>query len=146
MMNISDFMSGDHKRCDELYSEAEAGAAGGDWEMAREQLAAFVETMEHHFAMEEQVLFPDFEAASGHSGGPTQVMRYEHEQMRALFSAMHDATIAQDTEQFLGEAETLLILMQQHNRKEEQILYPMSDRLLAAAQPPVVERLQSLSA
>jgi hemerythrin-like domain-containing protein len=46
-----------------------------------------------------------------------------------------------DQEQYLGLAETLLILMQQHNAKEEQILYPMSDNLLSHQLPSLLEQL-----
>jgi iron-sulfur cluster repair protein YtfE (RIC family) len=44
---------------------------------------------------------------------------------------MDEAITARDADSFLGLAETLMILTQQHNMKEEQILYPMSDRVLA---------------
>jgi len=65
----------------------------------------------------------------GSTGGPTQVMRMEHEQMRELIASLSDVVEQQDQGEFLGEAETLLVLMQQHNMKEEQILYPMIDRV-----------------
>ncbi|TRZ68118.1 MAG: hemerythrin domain-containing protein, partial [Rhodocyclaceae bacterium] len=38
-------------------------------------------------------------------------------------------------------AETLLILMQQHNMKEENILYPMCDQALAAQVEQLSERI-----
>jgi hemerythrin-like domain-containing protein len=44
---------------------------------------------------------------------------------------MHAALAQRDGDEFAGEAETLLILMQQHNMKEENILYPMCDAHLA---------------
>ena len=57
--------------------------------------------------------------------GPTQVMRGEHQQMRALIDDINKALKAEDKDQFLGLSETLMILMQQHNMKEEMMLYPM---------------------
>ena len=53
--------------------------------------------------------------------------------MREIFVAMNDVLASGDLEEFLGQAETLLILMQQHNIKEEQMLYPMCDRALGSA-------------
>ena len=51
--------------------------------------------------------------------------------MRSIVSEMNDAFSARDADTFLGLAETLMILTQQHNMKEEQILYPMSDQVLS---------------
>ena len=59
-------------------------------------------------------------------------MRFEHEQMRPLLAQLGDACAARDGEAYAGAAETLLILMQQHNMKEENILYPMCDQALGA--------------
>lgn len=77
-------------------------------------------------------MFPAFEAATGMTQGPTQVMRMEHRQMRGLMAQMQQAWAERDGEAFAGAAETLLILMQQHNMKEENILYPMCDQHVMA--------------
>ncbi len=75
--------------------------------------------------------------------GPTQVMRSEHEQMRELFQAMADAVTARDRDNYLGESETLLMMMQQHNLKEEQILYPMADQALAGELDELFRRMDA---
>lgn len=139
MPTISEFMSTDHQRCDALFAEAEAEPV-----TAMQAFAAFTEAMQHHLAMEEQVLFPAFEQATGNSMGPTRIMRMEHEQMRELFGQMIDALVARDVNTFAGLAETLLILMQQHNLKEEQILYPMSDRALGDTSQ-LIARMQAVA-
>lgn len=144
MNTISHYMSGDHKQCDELFVVAERGVADGRWADADAAYALFQQAMEQHFAMEEEVLFPAFETAAGSSMGPTQVMRVEHRQMRELLQQMQQAAAARQVDEFLGASETLLILMQQHNMKEEQILYPMSERTLAAGGDAVLERMQAL--
>lgn len=51
-------------------------------------------------------------------------MRGEHDQMRELLVAAKFALDARDEDDYSGTAETLLIMMQQHNMKEENILYP----------------------
>ena len=88
MTSILSYLGADHRRCDELLVGAEQAAADGDWSVAQDTLRAFVHAMEHHFAMEEEVLFPDFETRTGGVHGPTQVMRMEHGQMRDLFAAL----------------------------------------------------------
>jgi len=74
--------------------------------------------------------------------GPTQVMRHEHAQARDLIEKLERAIENKDKETFLSAGESLMILIQQHNMKEEQILYPMSDQHLSSEE--VVEKLSSL--
>ncbi len=121
-----------HRHCDDLFVAAEESAQSGDWAAAAPAFERFHDQMMAHFAAEEELLFPAFEAATGMSAGPTKMMRYEHEQMRTLLSQLAAACAAHDSESYAGVAETLLMLMQQHNMKEENILYPMCDQALGA--------------
>ena len=141
MQTFSDYLGDDHHRCDKLFARAEEAVGKGANDAASAH-AAFVAAMEQHFGMEENELFPAFESASGSSQGPTSVMRHEHQQMRQLFAEMGEALAEGRADDYLGAAETLLILMQQHNAKEEQILYPMSDRLLAGEREALLGRMQ----
>ncbi len=120
-----------HQHCDELFADTEAAAAGKDWVQCQILLTRLHAALETHFRAEEELLFPAFEAATGMVGGPTQMMRREHAQMRELQEQMQAALTARTGEAFAGAAETLLVFMQQHNMKEENILYPMCDRSLA---------------
>ncbi len=145
MESIQEHLKTDHRRCDGFFVEAEQLAADGNWQAAEEAFKTFHQAMEHHYSMEENVLFPDFEEASGSTAGPSQVMRMEHEQMRELLTDMAQAASGKDGDAFLGAAETLLILMQQHNAKEEQILYPMCDNLLGPKRDEVLTRMEAVS-
>ena len=132
MTSISAYMTQDHRHCDDSYAAAEEKVAAGRWDEAAQSWEIFRNALETHLNREESFLFPAFEAQTGNTQGPTAVMRMEHEQMRSLVSAMDEAIVATDADSFLGLAETLMILVQQHNMKEEQILYPMSDQVLSA--------------
>jgi len=144
VVSISDHMTSEHKRCDDLYLAAEKAVTENDWIAARLAYQDFRLSIDQHFLMEEKILFPDFERAQGSEMGPTQVMRYEHEQMRSLMDSTQMALDAENTDEFLGEAETLLMFMQQHNAKEEMMLYPMADQVLAPENEQVVARMQAL--
>lgn len=127
---ITEFLRADHRACDEHVANAENAASRGRWDEARAAVARAIEALERHLRMEEEVLFPEFERATGAAGGPTQVMRDEHEQMRALFPRLREAVQAGDSTALLAATEGLLVLIQQHNMKEEQILYPMAEETL----------------
>jgi hemerythrin-like domain-containing protein len=129
-MSITSLMHQHHVHCDDLFAAAEDICRSADWARAETALDSFINQTDGHFAAEEEVLFPAFEQATGMVSGPTAMMRMEHQQMRALFTQMRASVGTHDTEGFAGAAETLLVLMQQHNMKEENILYPMCERAL----------------
>ncbi|CAM5297151.1 hemerythrin domain-containing protein [Thauera sp.] len=141
MTSIAELMTHDHRSCDHEFAAAETLAARKDWPAATKALNRFISSLETHFQAEEQELFPRFEAATGMTQGPTQVMRGEHVEMRATLERLASALENQDADEFAGEAETLLIMMQQHNMKEENILYPMCDTRLGAQSEAVVGNL-----
>lgn len=126
METIPSYLTARHRHCDESFIAAESAVASSDWAKAGGQWQIFTTDLEHHFQQEEQILFPEFENATGMTMGPTQVMCAEHSQMRELLAEMDLALTMQNKDQFLGLSETLMILMQQHNMKEEQMLYPMT--------------------
>lgn len=139
MSIISSYMTNGHRQCDDRFIQAEQAIANQDWPSANTLLTDFIDELEHHLQQEEQVLFPRFEQATGMTQGPTQVMRAEHTQMRSLCKNLLTAVNNQAKADALGGCETLMLLMQQHNMKEEQILYPMSDRMLANAAEVLIE-------
>lgn len=133
MSSISSYMTQGHRACDEQFIQAEQAVANQNWDAALTLMSQFIDALEQHLQQEELVLFPRFEQATGMTQGPTQVMRAEHIQMRALGQNLLAAIQQKAQAEALGGCETLMVLMQQHNMKEEQILYPMSDRMLANA-------------
>jgi iron-sulfur cluster repair protein YtfE (RIC family) len=143
MTRISDILPGHHQQCDALFVAAEESAHNGDWPAAAAAFESFYQQMQAHFEAEEDILFPAFEAATGMSAGPTRVMTMEHQQMKALLEQLRAACGARDGEGFAGIAETLLVLMQQHNMKEENILYPMCDQALSAEAEGLGSRIKA---
>ncbi len=145
MASIVEFLGGDHRSCDDLFASAEESAGQKNWGEAQTFFSQFHAAMLHHLAMEENVLFPAFEDRTGSTGGPTQVMRMEHEQMRGLMQDMAHAVAKTDYEGYLGLSETLNMLMQQHNMKEENILYPMTDKVLAVERDSLIHTMQAVT-
>jgi hemerythrin-like domain-containing protein len=125
MSTIPDYMTEKHRHCDEIFTQAESAVAKKNWSEANKQWATFNDELELHLQAEENILFPQFEQATGMTAGPTQVMRGEHQQMRVLVNDLNEALNVENKDKFLGLSETLMVLMQQHNMKEEMMLYPM---------------------
>lgn len=144
METISSVFSSEHGHCDELFSKTEAYVHAHDWDKAQASFDDYVQAMGRHFSKEEDVLFPAFEQRTGASSGPTRVMRLEHQDMRQLLKEMEEDLQAKNAEHFLGLSETLLIMMQQHNYKEENVLYPMADKVLAGDQADILARTRAV--
>lgn len=141
MITINQFMADDHRRCDDLFIGAENAADQGDWASCARRFGEFADGMERHFRMEENVLFPVFEQHTGMTMGPTEVMRNEHAQMRDVLKQLEQAVEQKNQDAYLSYSETLLILMQQHNLKEESVLYPMIDQSLNGNSQQIIGRM-----
>jgi iron-sulfur cluster repair protein YtfE (RIC family) len=141
---ISSFLTADHRACDEEFAQMENAVASNNWDLAQEKFNKFTTDLEHHFNMEEQIMFPTFEERTGMIGGPTSMMRMEHEQMRSVVDQMKGDLGSKNKDHFFGLSESLMMLMQQHNMKEEQMLYAMADAHIGEDAALVVTEMQGL--
>jgi len=143
MSSIRQLMTDDHRHCDDGFAALEQAVGRKDLAAARQAFGVFEACMLAHFAAEEETLFPAFEAHTGMTEGPTRVMRMEHQQIRGLMREAGESLQQGDIDAYLGLADTIVIMMQQHNMKEENILYPMCDQHLADAADELLGQLQS---
>lgn len=141
---LRELMGFDHQRCDHLYAECENAARAGDRARAEEFHNRFELGMLHHFRMEEEGFFPTFEQRTGMRQGPTMVMRMEHEQMRGLMRKMRQAMEAGDLDGLARAGGTMLMVMQQHNVKEEQMLYMMGEMHLGPVVDGMLREMQRM--
>ncbi len=135
-------MTDDHRKCDENFGEIEILIEKNQFDLAKKDFEDWKSGMEIHLSKEEQFLFPEAEIKIGGQIGPIMVMKMEHAQMRDVFTKMEMAIDQKNANAFLGLAESCMILIQQHNMKEEQILYPLLDRALADHVNEIIEKLQ----
>jgi len=144
-MGIAQYLTPEHRECDNIFARAESAVASGDFELGKEEFLKFADETLLHFKKEEDELFPAFEAATGSAQGPTMVMIHEHEQVRGLMGKMAQAIENQDKDAYLSLAESMMILLQQHNMKEEQMLYGMSDAIFdASKQDELVNKMDEV--
>lgn len=100
-----------------------------------EFLSVFVDKCHH--GKEESLLFPAMEAAGApREGGPIGVLLLEHrrgrehvQQMRDLFPGVESGD-PDKMSGFAREARRYVMLLRQHIRKEDEVLFPMSEELL----------------
>ena len=96
MGTIQYFLDNDHRACDELFASAEDSVGHKNRPSAHTLFDQFQFALSHHLEREENVLFSAFESRTGMTGGPTKVMRMEHEQIRGLIQHMAHAVANTD--------------------------------------------------
>ena len=142
--NLASFFQHDHRDVDADWARVEEAVESGDLERVKTAWKAFDGHHRRHMSMEDDVMFPALEAATGMTEGPTAVMRAEHDQMRGLMDQMEAVLAGGDPQELLDLGDTLLMLIQQHNQKEEGILYPMASRVLEGEWDSLRTRLEEL--
>lgn len=144
---VTEYLEADHRRLDAILPDVERLAAAGEYPDAARRFAEFESGLGRHIDVEEQILFPTFESATGMAGGPTQVMRMEHVQIRDWMRAASDSLARGDGGRLAEAVGGLTQVLSAHNMKEEHMLYPMTERAVQgeAQRRQLVERLRSFT-
>lgn len=131
--SVTEFLQMDHRRLDSIMDACRGHVASGEMKQAASVYARFVEELRRHIRIEEEILFPIFEEATGlDHNGPTHVMRAEHAEIRRLMDLMPGAfeNGRNGAREFEPLRAAFMSLLHEHHGKEERILYPMTDRLV----------------
>ena len=143
---VNEYMAWDHDRLDAVLVETRSALDTGAVEEAKRLFGEFRTGLLRHIRMEEEVLFPAFEQATGMvEGGPTAVMRMEHREIQGILESMKACLEGTDVtpEGFEALQRSLLAVLSDHNAKEEHIVYPMTDHHHPAqARDAIVREMQ----
>jgi uncharacterized protein (DUF2249 family) len=127
---VGEALAFDHDRLDALDQQAFLRLAAGDAVGALATWCEFTVGLFRHIRFEEELVFPTFEERLGlpSFAGPGALMRAEHREIEALVDAIREG-LAKGRPVLPLRAELHRVLGD-HNRKEEQVVYPATDRAL----------------
>ena len=129
MTTILEFMSIDHDRLDSKIRTYSAEKLV-DIERAESIFLSFKSELERHIVWEEDILFPVFERKTGiKDAGPTSVMRIEHIEIKKYLQEIKRKLHVKKIQDPCKEEVALFKVLESHNQKEENILYPGIDNL-----------------
>jgi len=129
MTTILKFMSVDHDRLDNKIKKYSTEKLV-DIERAESIFLSFKSELERHIIWEEDILFPVFERKTGiKDGGPTSVMRIEHIEIKKYLQEIKRKLHVKKIQDPCKEEVALFKVLESHNQKEENILYPGIDKL-----------------
>jgi regulator of cell morphogenesis and NO signaling len=143
---VNEALAWDHDRLDALEKGAFEARANGDFDEAGAIYAMFACGLRRHIRFEEEILFPAFETRAGFSAetGPTAVMRDEHQEILRCIGRI-EAGIKDQGANVDTPRHTLHTVLGNHNLKEENIVYPLTDQALTADErDALVARIQAL--
>jgi iron-sulfur cluster repair protein YtfE (RIC family) len=131
---VTNYLSWDHDRLETILETTRRAVEARRLPDARAIYRGFDEGLARHIRIEEELLFPVFEAKSGIADGPTAVMRSEHKAIQLALTMMREGLDALDPVRFDAGLKYLQSVLPGHNAKEEHVLYPTTDRLLTEAE------------
>jgi iron-sulfur cluster repair protein YtfE (RIC family) len=141
--SVTAYLGWDHHRLDEALRSVSSAVERGRFADAAARYQELELGLLRHMRIEEELLFPVFEARSGMVNGPTDVMRDEHRQVRTALGLMRRGLLRTDAGAYGEGLRFFDSVLPDHNAKEEHILYPTLDRLLRPAErAALVARLQ----
>ena len=141
MKTICEYLAQEHLRCDRLFAKVESCIAQRDWRNADQHFRLFEDAMGRHIVMEESILFPAFINAVSGASAPIAMLRTEHQRLKAIFERFEDSLQRQDLRDFALHADSYVLLVRQHSMKEEEMLYPLLDRILADSRERIVDAM-----
>ena len=132
---ISGFFEKDHDEIDQILATVDCARPGE----ALPRFEEFDRRLERHIVWEESLLFPSAVDAAPHlEQGPVGMMKMEHVRIRASKAEAVRCLRGGDAAGARRAIEEMLEALGPHNMKEERILYPLCDQLLAG---PAAEAL-----
>jgi len=138
-----------HKGLQELFLQHQEALLDCDLVCATERLEEFERRLLRHIWEEETLLLPVYERAGAIPGGPPVLFTGEHKRMRELLEGFEQAlaSLAKRPDnrkrgilRLLDRQATFKNLMEHHDQRETNILYPALDRVT-----PETERREILS-
>jgi regulator of cell morphogenesis and NO signaling len=142
--SIVDYFEKDHDRLDQLFRDY-LQSKNSHFANARENFISFKHGLERHIAWEEKILFPIFQRKTGIVGGPVAVMEEEHRQILEILQRINLHVQNNDSSSNSLEHD-LIMIIGRHNVKEENVLYPVLDHLIAEDEKAdIVEQMKNFS-
>ncbi|MFA9559634.1 hemerythrin domain-containing protein [Evansella sp. AB-rgal1] len=131
-----------------MVQQLETNKENTDWSEAiaslNDKLEIFVAELEPHSDREEDILFEMMVKYIGREGGPIQVMEYEHntakQNIKLFFEKVTDITVnhnqvsQEKAFELFNHIKIIYTTLTDHFMKEEQILFPMAEKMLSDAE------------
>lgn len=137
--SLAEAFTKEHHDIDAAIENYMASTHEGPEQRAKMLLEA-VSALRRHIYLEEEVVFPDLPRATLMM--PLMVMHREHGELWRRMDALEESLQSGSAdEQLMADCQELLSLLDNHNSKEEPIIYPQMDTALSVQEQQKVAHL-----
>jgi hemerythrin-like domain-containing protein len=131
----------EHSLYEDLLSRCRDAADAEDWATVDSVVHELVTHLKRHMALEEEVLFPAYEATLHAPQGPTMALRDEHSSIVRLIVDTAHVIRSRDSDHVRECLLDLENLMIKHHEKEEDIFLPMASQILSTSRDELLRKL-----
>ncbi|HHJ17453.1 MAG TPA: hemerythrin domain-containing protein [Gammaproteobacteria bacterium] len=146
MHSTNNWLIHEHSMYESLLSRCAEAAETEDWKTVDSLFERMVSHLKRHMALEEEVLYPAYEAEAHAPQGPTGSLREEHDQIVRLVTDMARIIKTRDSDHVTECLEHLEKQMIKHHEKEEDIFLPMASYILEAKREVISRQLAEFDA
>jgi hemerythrin-like domain-containing protein len=143
MDTTDNWLEHEHSLYEYLIASCQEAAETEDWASVSQSFDEFVTHLKRHMALEEEVLYPAYEAAPEAPQGPTMALREEHDRIARLVRDLSLLLRTRDSEQTLESLVYLENLLIKHHEKEEDIFLPMASHILRDRREELLRQLEA---
>ncbi len=141
-MNSKDnWLVHEHSLYENLLSQCQHATEVEDWGTVDFAFNELVTHLKRHMALEEEVLYPAYEATPHAPQGPTVALRDEHSQIVRLVRDIARIIKTRDSDPVLESLAHLEYQMIKHHEKEEDIFLPMAGTILNDSRDELLRKL-----
>ncbi len=141
MSSNENWLIHEHSLYENLLSECAEVIEIEDWGTADLLFIKMVSHLKRYMAVEEEVLYPAYEAATHAPQGPTGALRDEHDHIVRLVMDMVRVIKTRDSDYVLECLAHLEKQMIKHHEKEEDLFLPMASHILDANRDEISRQL-----
>ena len=139
----SDWLVHDHSQYEELLIECCDAVQLEDWAGVEPLFAELIARLKTHMAMEEEVLYPAYEAMSEFPKRPVQSLREEHDKIVRLACDVMRLLKTHDSDHVLDSLLSLEAALIKHHEREEDVFLPMAGHLLMSQRDELTSKLKA---
>ena len=136
----------DHKDFESAVYKCRVACDIADWSLVQDVFAEMASNYKNHVRIEEDVLFPAYDAHPGASSGPTASLEADHEQILHLMDHIAQGLAENDRESLAENFSLLYRILRNHHEKEEEIFLPMASGALYSNKDAILAEMHSLAA
>ena len=146
-MNSADnWLVHEHSLYEELLSQCMNAVDMEEWGAVNLAFNELVTHLKRHMALEEEVLYPAYEATAHAPQGPTTTLREEHDHIVRLIQDMARIIKTRNSVHLLESLVHLENRMIKHHEKEEDIFLPMASHILNTSRDELLRKLHEFDA